>query len=149
VLAPDPPKAAWGTASSPGQVTVREVYDPSQPRVEQETAPPAGPVAVREVRDTHALSEPRVEREPKPRGRSRLDWWLLFLEYLVYAIVLVMLGVAIWVNAWVAWYGASPEIVTRFTADAEFSLAAGAVLLIAFEFRKERSKHESNSGQKD
>ncbi len=112
-----------------------------EPRVEEETDPRGiaswlgkpGPPPER---------EPEVTQEERPPGHAALDWWLLFLEYIVYGIVLVMVGVAIWVNLWVAYFNAAPDVLTRFTSDAEFSLAAGAVLLIAFEFRKERAKHE-------
>ena len=80
----------------------------------------------------------KVEEDRARSERARLDRWLLALEYVVYAVVLVLVGVATWVNLWVAYYHASPTVLARFTANAEFILAAGAILLIAFEFRKER-----------
>lgn len=117
------------------------------PKVEEELAPPPQDRKLGEPW-TPTRPMPEVSREKNPRGRTTLDWWLLFLEYVVYVIVLLMVGVAIWVNLWVAYFHAAPDVLTRFTSDAEFSLAAGAVLLIAFEFRKERAKHEDQSNKR-
>jgi hypothetical protein len=58
-------------------------------------------------------------------------------EFAIYALVGFLLLVALFVNIAVAYYGAGTALVTRFAADAEFILAASAVMLFAFEIRKE------------
>ncbi len=116
---PVPVRLGEGTASETptgGPTVVQEALPPSTP-----TGPP-----------------PTVVENREESERAKLDRWLTFLEFLVYALVLAMLVVAAWVNLWVAYWHADPSLLPRFTADAEFTLAAGAILLIAFEFRKER-----------
>jgi hypothetical protein len=72
-----------------------------------------------------------------PISRRRLAWAIL-AEYAIYIIVGAMLLAALWVNLDVAYYGGGTELLQRFAANGEFILAASAVLLFAFEIRKER-----------
>lgn len=76
-------------------------------------------------------------REAPPISRRRLAW-SVFAEYAIYLLVGAMLLAALWVNLQVAYFGAGTELIQRFAADAEFILAASAVMLFAFEIRKER-----------
>lgn len=92
--------------------------------------------------DAGNLPKEVTGKEAAPTTRRRLGWgrlvWLALAEYAVYFIVAAMLLVALWVNLIVAYFGGGTELLQRFAADGEFILAASAVLLFAFEIRKER-----------
>jgi hypothetical protein len=103
---------------------------------------PSGPITAELVEQRESLPPivpPTVKGSPKtPSKRS----YSLFaaLEVAVYVVVAVLLGVAVWVNIWVAYFHGGTALVDRFSADANFLLAAAAILVIAFEVRKERKQ---------
>ncbi len=76
-------------------------------------------------------------KEAPPISRRRLARSVL-AEYAIYISVGAMLLLALWVNLDVAYFGGGTELLQWFAADGEFILAASAVLLFAFEIRKER-----------
>ncbi len=88
---------------------------------------------------TEASSLPKevTGQEAPPIRRRRLARSVL-TEYAIYIVVGAMLVAALWVNLEVAYFGGGTELLQRFSADGEFILAASAVLLFAFEIRKER-----------
>jgi hypothetical protein len=101
-------------------------------KVEVEPAPPSKP-----SEPVEGITKSAAGAEPLP-----VQVALLLGERIVYFIVGLMLFVGLFVNLWIAYWHANSTVLPRFTADAEFLLAAGAILLIAFELRKERIDSE-------
>ena len=84
---------------------------------------------------------PRIEGTLVRPSRRRAIGPYLVAEIAIYVLVAAMLIAFIVVNIVVAYFGGGTELVSRFAADGDFLLAAAAVLVIAFEIRKESRKH--------
>jgi hypothetical protein len=103
----------------------------NDPKVEFEPAPPSAPS------ETSGPLQSATKAE-----KPAIQVLLALGERLIYLIVVAMLVLGAWVNWWVAYGHADSTVLPRFTADAEFLLAAGAIALIAFELRKERLEND-------
>lgn len=96
--------------------------------------PPEPLVAAGGERTQPSTETKGTERRPT---KGSVEVWVI-LEVVVYIVVAVLVLIALWVNLWVAYYHGGNDLLQRFSADANFILAAAAVLVIAFELRKYR-----------
>lgn len=74
---------------------------------------------------------------PSRAGKRETAGYVL-LEYGLFMVVGVLVALAVWVNLWVAYWNGGNALMERFSADAEFALAAAAIFTLGLDIRKRR-----------
>lgn len=66
----------------------------------------------------------------------------ILLEFGLFIVVGVLVVIGVWVNLWIAYWSGGSALMGRFSADAEFALAAAAIFTLGLDIRKRRYERQ-------